>query len=201
MPRFHLGTWLTRTIVTPNGRLVVFGHGNAIWSAQINLFCKRFCHCFCFTLFFARYYFIFLLRFFKLTKFSTNQLTEHSSRQSGDYLPGLILVVNILLWINTVFITTRHGFIINRHNMEGVISTHDWAYRPYYKSWSTNDVIQCHRYDIFHIWLFLSTTLVINPGYMLGIMTRPAVNRQDTLNLLYAETGWIKHDHRCLLNR
>ena len=29
---------------------------------------------------------------------------------------------------------------------------------------------------------------------MLGIMTRPAVNRRDTLNLLYAETGWIKHD-------
>ena len=64
----------------------------------------------------------------------------------------------------------------------------------------TNNVIQCHRYDIFHIWLFLSAALVINPGYMLGIMTCPAVNRQDTLNLLYAETGWIKHDHRCLLN-
>ena len=47
--------------------------------------------------------------FFKPTKFSTNQLTEHSSRQSGDYLPGLILVVNILLWSNTVFIITRHG--------------------------------------------------------------------------------------------
>ena len=31
---------------------------------------------------------------------------------------------------------------------------------------------------------------------MLGIMTRPAVNRQDTLNLLYAETGWIKHDYK-----
>ena len=45
-----------------------------------------------------------------------------------------------------------------------------------------------HKYDIFHIWLFLSAALVINPGYMLGIMTRPAVNRQDTLNLLYAET-------------
>ena len=41
--------------------------------------------------------------------FLTNQLTEHSSRQSGDYLPGLILVVNILLWSNTVFIITRHG--------------------------------------------------------------------------------------------
>ena len=109
MPRFHLGTWLTWTIVTPNGSLVVFGHGNAIWSAQINLFCKRFCLCFCFTLFFARYLFLFLLRFFKPTKFSTNQLTEHSSRQSGDYLPGLILVVNILLWSNTVFIITRHG--------------------------------------------------------------------------------------------
>ena len=62
----------------------------------------------------------------------------------------------------------------------------------------TNDVIQCHRYDIFHIWLFLSAALVINPGYMLGIMTRPAVNRQDTLNLLYAETGWIKHDYKSL---
>ena len=31
---------------------------------------------------------------------------------------------------------------------------------------------------------------------MLGIMTRPVVNRQDTLNLLYAETGWIKHDYK-----
>ena len=31
---------------------------------------------------------------------------------------------------------------------------------------------------------------------MLGIMTRPAVNRQDTLNLLYAETGWIKYDDK-----
>ena len=27
---------------------------------------------------------------------------------------------------------------------------------------------------------------------MLGIMTHPAVNRQDTLNLLYAETGLLK---------
>ena len=36
-------------------------------------------------------------------------MTEHSSRQSRDYLPGLILVVNILLWSNTVFIVTRHG--------------------------------------------------------------------------------------------
>ena len=26
---------------------------------------------------------------------------------------------------------------------------------------------------------------------MLGIMTRPAVNRQDTLNLLYAEIGLL----------
>ena len=52
-------------------------------------------------------------------------------------------------------------------------------------------MIQCHRYDIFHICLFLNTALVINLGYMLGIMTRPAVNRQDTLNLLYAETGLL----------
>ena len=81
--------------------------------------------------------------------------------------------------------------------MEGVISTQDLGYHPYYKKLGkTNDVIQCHRYDIFHIWLFLSAALVINPGYMLGIITRPAINRQDTLNLLYAETGWIKHDYK-----
>ena len=50
-----------------------------------------------------------LLRFLNRQSFLTNQLTEHSSRQSGDYLPGLILVVNILLWSSTVFIITRHG--------------------------------------------------------------------------------------------
>ena len=132
MPRFHLGTWLTRTIVTPNGSLVVFGHGNTIWSTQINLFLQRFCHCTWFTLFFEGF-FCFLLRFLNRQSFLTNQLTEHSSCQSGDYLPGLILVVNILLWSNTVFITTRHGFVINWHNMEGVISTQDLGYHPYYK--------------------------------------------------------------------
>ena len=31
----HLGTWLTWTIATPIGSLVVSDHGNAIWSAQI----------------------------------------------------------------------------------------------------------------------------------------------------------------------
>ena len=46
--------------------------------------------------------------------------------------------------------------------------------------------------------IILNAALVINPGYMLGIMTRPVVNRQDTLNLLYAETGWIKHDYKSL---
>ena len=39
--------------------------------------------------------------------------------------------------------------------------------------------------------IILNAALVINPGYMLGIMTRPAVNRQDTLILLYAETGLL----------
>ena len=131
MPWFHLGTWLTRTIVTPNGSLVVFGHGNAIWSNKSFFFANDFIIAFVLHFFLARYLFLFIV-FFKPTKFSTNQLTEHSSRQSGDYLPGLILV-NILLWSNTVFITTRHGFIINRHNMEGVISTQDLGYHPYYK--------------------------------------------------------------------
>ena len=132
MPRFHLGTWLTRTIVTPNGSLVVFGHGNTIWSAQINLFLQRFVIALDLN-FSLKGGFCFLLLFLNWQSFLTNQLTEHSSRQSGDYLPGLILVVNILLWSNMVFITTRHGFIINRHNMEGVISTQDLGYHPYYK--------------------------------------------------------------------
>ena len=134
MPRFHLGTWLTRTIVTPNGSLVVFGHGNTIWSAQIKpFFCNGFFIALDLHFFFEGFFFAFYCVFFKPTKFFTNQLTKHSSRQSGDYLPGLILVVNILLWSNTVFITTRHSFIINRHNMEGVISTQDLGYHPYYK--------------------------------------------------------------------
>ena len=115
-----------------------------------------------------------LLRFLNRQSFLTNQLTKHSSRQSGDYLPGLILVVNTLLWSKPVFINlvrpsttscqymtnynpaiinpvqfdykspvlymdspvsiiTRYGFIINRHNMEGVINTQDWGYHLYYK--------------------------------------------------------------------
>ena len=53
-------------------------------------------------------------------------------------------------------------------------------------------MIQCHRYDIFSYLIVLQYSLVINLDYMLGIMTRPAINRQDTLNLLYAETGQIK---------
>ena len=39
----------------------------------------------------------------------------------------------VLYMVKPVFITTRYGFILNRHNMEGVISTQDWDYHPYYK--------------------------------------------------------------------
>ena len=39
----------------------------------------------------------------------------------------------VLYMVNPVYFTTRHGFIINRHNMEGVISTQDWDCHPYYK--------------------------------------------------------------------
>ena len=77
---------------------------------------------------------------------------EHSSRQSGDYFPGLILVVNILLWSNTVFITTRYGSIINRYNMKGVIITQRLGLSLLLqKVGKTSNVIQYHRYDIFHI--------------------------------------------------
>ena len=40
--------------------------------------------------------------------------------------------------------------------------------------------------------IILNAALVINPGYMLGIMTRPVVNRQDSSTLFYAETGLYK---------
>ena len=39
----------------------------------------------------------------------------------------------VLYVVKPVFITTWYGFIINRHNMEGVISTQDWDYHPYYR--------------------------------------------------------------------
>ena len=86
--------------------------------------------------------------------------------------------------VKPVFITTRYGW-----SSTGTV----WKELSLLlqKVGKTSNVIQYHRYDIFHIWLFLSATLVINPGYMLGIMTRPAVNRQDTLNLLYAEIGLL----------
>ena len=39
----------------------------------------------------------------------------------------------ILYMDNPVSIITRYSFIINRHNMERVISTQDWDYHPHYK--------------------------------------------------------------------
>ena len=64
---------------------------------------------------------------------------------------------------------------MHRHNMVGVINTQDLGYHPYYASWQTNDVIQYHRYDIFHISLLYSLGYN-NSGSVLGIITRPAVN-------------------------
>ena len=39
----------------------------------------------------------------------------------------------VLYVVKLVFITTRYGFIINRHSMKGVIITQDWGYHSYYK--------------------------------------------------------------------
>ena len=109
---------------------------------------------------FAKFFFL-LIRFVMFSNrcLSTRlgcQLQVVSTR--SNYNPVIISPVwfdyksLVLYMVNPVFITTRHGFIINRHNMEGVISTQDWGYHLYYKKvGKTNNVIQCHRYDIFHI--------------------------------------------------
>ena len=74
------------------------------------MFLQRFSHCFLLRIFSLPDSFFFFIAFFlNRQSFSTNQLTEHSSRQSGDYLPSLILVINILLRSNTVFIIPRYG--------------------------------------------------------------------------------------------
>ena len=39
----------------------------------------------------------------------------------------------VLYVVKPVFITTWYAFIINRHNMEGVLSTQNLGYYPYYK--------------------------------------------------------------------
>ena len=165
MPRFHLGTWLTRTIVTPNGSLVVFGRDNTIWSAQI----KPFCNGFVIALdlhFSLKGGFCFLLRFLNRQSFWTNQLMEHSSRQSGDYLPGLILVVNILLWSNTVFIITRHGLhgkpasyiyiytgAVISSNSVGLQNSASGLAKP--TSCSTRTGIMYHKHLVIYLRIFL----------------------------------------------
>ena len=155
MPRFHLGTWLTRTVVTPNGSLVVFGHGNTIWSAQINLFLQRFV--IALDLHFSlKGGFCFLLCFLNRQSFLTNQLTEHSSRQSGDYLPDLILVVNILLWSNTVFIITRHGLHGNQrhiHIQELLFPPTVWVSKTPLQGWPGQ--LHTQRWQVLCIAIFL----------------------------------------------
>ena len=105
----------------------------------------------------------------------------------------------VLYMVKPVFITTRYGFIINRHNMEGVISTQDSDYHPYYKKLVNQRCDSMSQvWCISYLIILKSTALVINHGFMLGIMTRPVTNRQDIFNLLYTETRVNKaaKDHK-----
>lgn len=53
--------------------------------------------------------------------------------------------------------------------MKGVIITQDWGYHSYYKELvKTSNVIQYHRYDVFHIWLFLKCNLGYKPRLFVG---------------------------------
>ena len=80
MPRFHLGTWLTWTIATPIGSLVVSDHGNAIWSAQISLFLQTVLSLPLLHIFLWKIFLSFYLRFLNRQSFKpvqTIKLTEH----------------------------------------------------------------------------------------------------------------------------
>ena len=92
---------------------------------------------------FAKFFFL-LIRFVMFSNrcLSTRlgfQLQVVSTR--SNYNPETISPVwfdyesPVLYMVKPVFITTRYGFIINRHNMKGVIITQDWGYHSYYKSW------------------------------------------------------------------
>ena len=68
--------------------------------------------------------------FHKWSKLSVHYqiIIRRLSVRSGFDYKSPVLYLN-----NPVFITTRYGFIINRQNMDGVISTQDWGYHLYYK--------------------------------------------------------------------
>jgi len=112
MPRFHLGTWLTWTIATPIGSLVVSGHGNAIWSAQIKpLFANGFIIAFAsqFSLIDISF---FLLHFLNRQHFKTGshcQLTEHGSFLIRRLFARFDFLLTSYYGVIRCFIITRHG--------------------------------------------------------------------------------------------
>ena len=67
-----------------------------------------------------------------------------------------------------VFITTRYGFIINRHNMEGVISTQDSGYHPYYKKMVNQRCDSMSQVWYISYLIILKCSLGYKPGLCVG---------------------------------
>ena len=85
-----------------------------------------------------------------------------STRSGFDYKSP------VLYMVNPVFITTRHGFIINRHNMEGVISTQNLGYHPYYKKLVNQRCDSMSQVWYISYLIILKCSLGYKPGLYVG---------------------------------
>ena len=101
---------------------------------------------------------------FQLQVFSTwSAIIRCLLTRSGFYYKLPVLYMD-----NPVFITTRYGFIINRQNMEGVISTQDWGYHPYYKKLVNQRCDSMSQVWYISYLIILKCSLGYKPGLYVG---------------------------------
>ena len=130
------------------------------------------------------------------------QLTEHSSRQSGDYLSGLILVVNILLWSNTVFIITRHGLHGNQchiHIQELLFPPTVWVCKTPLQGWPSQlhtqwwQVLCISKFLIIYLKFCFGCFDFIYTNIIFRLTVQP---RWHLTNFLFQKVFWKVHYHR-----
>ena len=74
----------------------------------------------------------------------------------------------VLYMVKPVFITTWYGFIINRHNIEGVISTQNLGYYPYYKKLVNQRCDSMSQVWYISYLIILKCSLGYQPGLYVG---------------------------------
>ena len=106
--------------------------------------------------------------------FNPARLSTTSCQCMTNYNPAIINPVwfdymsPALYMDNPMSSITRCGFIINQHNTEGVISTQDWDYHPYYKK-----LVKQWCYSMSQVWyisylIILKCSLGYKPGLYVG---------------------------------